>query len=340
MPRKNLRSHLVSGSVAFAAFLISGAAWAQSGAAGSSTGATAATTAASTPGESAGAGLSMEGSATLALDATVSTSPLGLSPQSNGGQQSRKHRPSDSYEDAAIDGFVRSDGGLRFAPSFSTNTNTNATNFSARSAANGRSPGLTANAGDSFASGGASGNGHGRALGLNANADGSAGSGSAISPVAQGSASGIGNGSDNGLALGVNANLSFFATHVRSKGTTEVNDHDNGKAVGKGQAHGKKLGHANHPERFDESAVVPVVSSNPVISDAVAPTSSAAIIMAALPAVAVIPSAAAAAVNDLSSPSAALHAAPVPEPANWLLLALGLLVLAGRALTRRGTLLR
>src|SRR5436190_1761138 len=41
-------------------------------------------------------------------------------------------------------------------------------------------------------------------------------------------------------------------------------------------------------------------------------------------------------------PSGALAAAPipVPEPANWLLLALGLIVLAGRALMRRGTLLR
>ena len=47
-------------------------------------------------------------------------------------------------------------------------------------------------------------------------------------------------------------------------------------------------------------------------------------------------------VNLGDGPSGALAAAPipVPEPANWLLLALGLIVLAGRALMRRGTLLR
>ena len=345
MPRNNLRSHLVGGSVAIAALLIgSGAAWAQSGAATAS-------------GESDAAS-SAGGSVTGVSDAALSTNPLGLSPQSTGARSSNR-RQADSFEDAAVDGVVRHDGGLRFAPTFSANANTNTGDLPGRAAASSRALGLTAPGPLAQT------NGDGRAFGLNAT----------LSDSAPASARGIDN--SNGRALG--ANMSFFAIHVQSKGTTEPHpgetangkkaetasttdavpgERGNGKkfdvaAIGNAEAlaggrgkgknketseaddgengNGKKLGHAKNLERFDESSLVRV-GTNPVVSEAVAP-GIAAIIAAGLPA------AAAASVDDLSSTSPGLQAAPspVPEPANWLLLALGLAVLAWRALMRRGT---
>ena len=327
MLRNTLRSHILSGSVALTALLIaSGAAWGQSGAtAGSATGA-----AAATAGESVDTGSTSASAATGSFDATLSTNPLGLSPQSTGPQRSSSRRQSESTEDSAVEGFLRNDSGLRSAPSFSSNAGTSTSTGTSDFSPRGRSLGVTASSGE-LASPVASGNS--KAFGVNA-----------ISSEPGGS-NGIGNGSDNGRALGVNASANFFSAHVRSKGTTELEDHGKGKAHGRnsnsndlsadegGNGKGKKLGHA----RFDETVIAQVPSNNPVISDAVAlPSNAAAVVPAALQAVAVIPSVAAAAVSDLSAPGLQAAPSPVPEPANWLLLALGLLVLAARALKRRG----
>lgn len=328
MPRTYLRSHFVGGSVAFAVLLIgSGAAWAQAGAAGSATGAAAATAS----GESVDTGSTSASSGTGSFDATLSTNPLGLPAQSTGPQRSNNRRQADFVEDTTVDGFLR-DSGLRSTPSFGASSNANAPDFSARPS---RSLGVQANPGISTAQGSVSGNG--AAFGVNAIASDS---------LVQGGSSGNG----NGLALG-HANVSFFSAHVRSKGNTEAEDHAKGNRKTHGRnadsddlladagdrGKGKKLGNA----RFDESSIVQVASGNPVISGAVAlPSDAAAVVPAALPAVAVIPGAAAATVGDLSAPGLQAAPSPVPEPANWLLLALGLAVLGGRALMRRGTLVR
>ena len=348
MPRTNLRSHIAGGSFAFAFLLIgSGAAWAQAG------------ESATASGESTDTGSTSASSATGSFDATLSTNPLGLTPQSTGPQRSNNRRQADSAEDAAVEGFLRGDSGLRSMPSSSGNASTSAANdFSARPAVSSRSLGATTNSSDSVASTVAAGNGNGKAFGVNAIPSDS---------IAQGSSS----GSDNGRALGVNASASFFSTHVRSKGNTEAEDQAKVKAhgrnadsgdlladagdKGKGKAHGrnadssdvsvdegghgkgKKLGHA----RFDETVIAQVASRNPVISDAVVlPGNAAAVVPAALPSVSAIPAVAAAVVNDFSAPGLQAAPSPVPEPANWLLLALGLAVLGARALMRRGTLVR
>jgi len=295
MPRKILTNHWTDVSLATAIMLISGVAWAQSDAAGSSAVAPATTSELSAT--TTPSGVSGDASSTMFFDSTLPWSQSQSSP-SNGRTRATTRSRSVLFDDSA-DVVARNDNVLRLTPSASPGFS----DFFASVRAKSQPPSLTANSNIVSAPTGSSshvqaaegGNGNGKALGLSAS----------LADVTQGS------GHGNGKALGHGLDSSDTA------------------ALGKGHGNGKEK------DKGPELASRPVRAAlvNPVISDAIASqagTLRGPALVSGLSASSLTP----ASVNSLSSSTLDAAPAPVPEPSTWLMLALGLLALGARAVTR------
>ena len=295
MPRKILTNHWTDVSLATAIMLISGVAWAQSDAAGSSAVAPATTSELSAT--TTPSGVSGDASSTMFFDSTLPWSQSQSSP-SNGRTRATTRSRSVLFDDSA-DVVARNDNVLRLTPSASPGFS----DFFASVRAKSQPPSLTANSNIVSAPNGSSshvqaaegGNGNGKALGLSAS----------LADVTQGS------GHGNGKALGHGLDSSDTAAHGKG--------HGNGKEKDKG------------PELASRPVRAALV--NPVISDAIASqagTLRGPALVSGLSASSLTP----ASVNSLSSSTLDAAPAPVPEPSTWLMLALGLLALGARAVTR------
>jgi len=309
MPRKILTNHWTDVSLATAIMLISGVAWAQSDAAGSSAVAPATTSelsATTTP-----SGVSGDASSTMFFDSTLPWSQSQSSP-SNGRTRATTRSRSVLFDDSA-DVVARNDNVLRLTPSASPGFS----DFFASVRAKSQPPSLTANSNIVSAPTGSS--SHVQAAG------GGNGKGNGDGP-------GDGDANGNEKALGLSASLADV---------TQGSGHGNGKALGHGldssdtAAQGKGHGNGKEKDKGPELASRPVRAAlvNPVISDAIASqagTLRGPALVSGLSASSLTP----ASVNSLSSSTLDAAPAPVPEPSTWLMLALGLLALGARAVTR------
>ena len=311
MPRKILTNHWTAVSLATAIMLISGVAWAQSDAAGSSAVAPATTSelsATTTP-----SGVSGDASSTMFFDSSLPWSQSQSSP-SNGRTRAATRSRSVVFDDSA-DVVARNDNVLRLTPSASPGFS----DFFASVRAKSQPPSLTANS--NIVSAATVSSSH-----VQAGGDGSS------NGKGNGDGSGNGDANGNGKALGLSASLANVA---------QGGGHGNGKALGLGldssdaAAHGKERGNGKEKDKGPELASRPVRAElvNPVISDAIASqagTLRGPALVSALSASSLTPASA----NSLSSSTLDAAPAPVPEPSTWLMLALGLLALGARAVTR------
>lgn len=132
-------------------------------------------------------------------------------------------------------------------------------------------------------------------------------------------------------ALGAIANVS----NTNPAAVSSVHAGENGKALGLNSTPGDAGNHKGLGHRDDAFLAQTVAIGNTVISDAM-PTQAAGATAVPSATPAAVRSAIATNVSDLSATTLGAAPAPVPEPANWLLLALGLLALGARRVMRRG----